>query len=83
MLVLSALYTETYFTTFYDWKSLYLYIYEVVVSVRLSVFFSIITEKPRTDLPQLLIGELRRVTGMSLIWFLDSNLSKWTLIVKI
>ena len=28
-----------------------------------------------TDLPQILIGDLRRITGMFLAWFLDSKLS--------
>ena len=38
---------------------------------------------PRTDLPQILLGELEKTTGMFLTWFSDSKLSTSTFIKKI
>ena len=59
---------------------LYIYIYKVVKSVCLSVclFVRSILKNPWTDLPQILIWELGKPTGMFLAWFVDFKLSGFT-----
>ena len=63
----------------------YLYIYKVVITVFLSkcLFVRSLLRNPWTELPQILIREIGRTTGMFFVWFWDSKLSGSTLIAKI
>ena len=54
-----------------------------LVSFAVCLYVRSLLMNPLTDLPQILIRELGRTTGVFLVWFKNSDMSKLTFLDKV